>query len=159
GDPLTFSVVSSPSQGLLAGPPPSLTYTPAADYYGADVLSFVASDGLTTSAPAVVDISVLPLNDAPIAYSQALTTAQGHTVAITLSGSDIESRALTYHIIAGPGHGTLVGTAPNLAYVPVRGYNGCDSLLFIVNDGELDSAPALVSITIRAVVYLPVVIK
>jgi len=32
-------------------------------------------------------------------------------------------------------------------------------LTFIVNDGDLDSAPAAVDITIKFVVYLPVVIK
>ncbi|MGB9724311.1 MAG: Ig-like domain-containing protein [Chloroflexia bacterium] len=98
------------------------------------------------------------MNDAPPAYSQTVTTTQGHTLAITLTGCDTEGDALTYRIVIGPTHGTLGGTAPPLTYTPVPGYAGPDSFTFVVNDGELDSAPATIRIDIRALIYLPVVV-
>src|SRR5207253_5904173 len=45
---LTFCITSGPSHGSLAGSLPNLTYTPAADFSGADSVTFVASDGLLT---------------------------------------------------------------------------------------------------------------
>ena len=45
GDPLTFAVVAAPSHGTLTGTAPDLTYTPAADYFGPDELTFTVSDG------------------------------------------------------------------------------------------------------------------
>ena len=162
-DPLTFSIVDGPSHGLLGGTAPNLTYTPTANYYGVDAVTFVVSDGLAVSDPAVVEITVEAVNDAPVAEPQTVTTIQGHTVAITLTGSDIEGDELSYSVVDGPLHGTLEGTAPYLAYTPVSGYSGLDSFHFIVNDGQLDSGPAVVSITItpasRLRFYLPVVWK
>jgi hypothetical protein len=159
GDPVIYSVVSSPSHGILSGAAPTLTYTPTANYNGDDAFTFVVSDGLAVSEPAVVDITVLAVNDAPVANPQMVTTAQGNTVVITLTASDIEEDELTYRIVAGPVHGTLIGTAPHLSYQPAPHFSGFDLFTFVVNDGELDSEPAMVSITIRAIIYLPLVVK
>ncbi len=156
-NPLTYSVVSSPSHGTLGGIAPNLTYTPTANYNGADSLTFVANDGLATSEPATVTISVMPVNDAPVADPQSIATRQDSAVAITLTGSDVDGDELTYGIVVQPDHGTLSGTAPDLTYTPAPGYGGPDSFAFIVNDGELDSEPAVVSVTIKLVTYLPAI--
>jgi hypothetical protein len=50
-------------------------------------------------------------------------------------------------------HGTLSGIAPNLTYTPSPGFDLEDSFSFVVNDGELDSAPAVVDLLIHRVVY------
>jgi hypothetical protein len=159
GDPLTYSVASGPSHGTLSGTAPNLTYMPTANYNGTDSLTFVVSDSLVNSEPAVVEIDVTPVNDAPVAHPQSVTTRQHVAVAITLTGSDVEGGELTFSVVTQPTHGTLSGTAPDLIYTPAPGYAGHDGLTFIVNDGDLDSAPAAVDITIKFVVYLPVVIK
>ena len=158
-EPLTYSVTSGPSHGTLSGTAPNLTYMPTANYNGTDSLTFVVSDSLVNSEPAVVEIDVTPVNDAPVAHPQSVTTRQHVAVAITLTGSDVEGGELTFSVVTQPTHGTLSGTAPDLIYTPAPGYAGHDGLTFIVNDGDLDSAPAAVDITIKFVVYLPVVIK
>ena len=58
GDPLTYSVVSQPTHGTLSGTAPSLTYTPATDYIGADSFAFKANDGTADSNTATVSITV-----------------------------------------------------------------------------------------------------
>ena len=65
GDSLTFHVASNPSHGTLTGTPPSLTYTPNADYYGSDSFTYTANDGTTSSAPATVSITVTAVDDGP----------------------------------------------------------------------------------------------
>jgi hypothetical protein len=60
GDPLTFTITSSPTHGALSGAPPSVTYTPQAGYIGPDSFTFKASDGTVDSASATVSINVLP---------------------------------------------------------------------------------------------------
>jgi hypothetical protein len=148
GDPLTYSVASNPSQGALSGSAPLLTYTPVADYYGPDSFTFTVSDGPATSAPATVSITVNPVNDAPVANPQSAATACNTPLAITLTGYDIEGDPLTFGVTGGPSHGALSGAAPNLTYTPAPGFSGLDSFTFVVNDGLLPSAPAVVSISV-----------
>jgi hypothetical protein len=65
--PLTFAVVDPPLGGELAGEPPALTYTPAADFSGTDSFTFVASNGVSTSRPAqvVIEIAASPADTSP----------------------------------------------------------------------------------------------
>jgi len=58
GDSLTYAIVMSPAHGILSGTPPSVTYTPAAGYAGADAFTFKVNDGTTNSAPARITILV-----------------------------------------------------------------------------------------------------
>src|SRR5690606_7449018 len=63
---------------------------------------------------------------------------------------------LTFIVLTEPMYGTLSGEAPDLIYTPSSNYYGTDSFTFKVNDGELDSAPATVSLIIDPVNDAPV---
>ncbi len=88
------------------------------------------------------------VNRAPIADDQSVSTLSGTSLAITLTGSDLEGSNLVY-TVGSPTNGTLSGTAPDLTYTPDAGYVGTDSFTFTVNDGDLDSDPATVSIEVQ----------
>ncbi len=149
-DPLTFAVVTQPSNGTLSGVAPNLTYTPNANYNGADSFTFTASDASLTSAAATVSITVTPGNDAPTATPQSVSTTEDTPVSITLTGTDPESDPLTFAVVTQPSNGTLSGVAPNLTYTPNANYNGADSFTFTASDASLTSAAATVSITVTA---------
>jgi len=151
GDPLTYSLVTLPGHGSLSGNPPSLTYTPASGYSGPDSFTFKVNDGLVDSSPGTVSINVTRPNTAPVANSQSVSTNEDTAKGITLSGSDADGDPLTYQVTQNPAHGSLSGTKPNLTYTPAANYHGPDSFTFKVNDGQVDSAPATVSITVIAV--------
>ncbi len=156
GDSLTFQVVGLPQFGTLSGTPPNVVYTPKPDYNGSDSFTFKVNDGQLDSAPATVSIAIRPVNDAPVADSISVTNNENATATITLSGSDVEGSALTYVLLTSPAHGTLnvgpgtLGSA-QLTYTPSANFTGTDSFTFKANDGELDSVPATVSITVLAV--------
>jgi hypothetical protein len=57
-DPLTYSVVTPPANGILSGTAPNLTYAPAANYHGPDTFTFQANDGHRDSNNATVSLSV-----------------------------------------------------------------------------------------------------
>jgi len=94
-----------------------------------------------------------------VANAQSVTTAEDTARAITLTGSDVDGDVLTYAVVAGPAHGALSGSAPNLTYTPATNYNGPDSFTFKANDGKVDSAAATVSITITPVNDAPVAVN
>ncbi len=62
GNPLTTNVVTSPAHGtLVLGLNGSLTFNPSPGFSGTDTFTYVANDGITSSAPAVVTIQVTPV--------------------------------------------------------------------------------------------------
>ncbi len=150
-DPITFAVVTPPAHGSLSGAAPNLTYTPAADYYGADSFTFRVSDGLEDSDPALVSIEVTPINDAPMAIPQVVTAAEDTPLNIILTGSDAEGDLITFTVTLSPSHGSLGGIAPNLTYTPTADYHGSDSFAFIISDGLDDSPPGNIYITVTSV--------
>jgi hypothetical protein len=65
GLPLTFAIVTQPTNGSLSGTPPALTYTPQRG--GNDSFTFKVSNGIVESVPATVTITVV--NPVPILSS------------------------------------------------------------------------------------------
>src|SRR5437899_6456716 len=135
---------------------PNVTYTPAANYNGADSFTYKANDGALNSNIATVTIAVAAVNDPPVAAAQSVTTNQDTAKAITLTASDVDGDPLTDAMVTPATHGTLSGVAPNLTYTSAAGYFGPDSFTFKANDGTVDSAVATVSLTVAHVNHAPV---
>ena len=55
-DPLTYTVLTPPTQGTLSGTAPALKYTPTAGYTGKDSFTFKVNDGAVDSAPATIAV-------------------------------------------------------------------------------------------------------
>lgn len=157
GDPLTASVVQHPQFGALTGTPPNLRYTPAADYFGPDSFTFKVTDGALESGIATVSITVLPVNDAPVAEGQSLSTPEDTSLTITLTGSDVDNSVLTFAIVGQPTNGTLAGAGTAWTYTPASDFHGLDSLSFKANDGSLDSPATNILITVISVNDVPLV--
>lgn len=147
GSPLQYEVTVEPLHGVLSGDAPNLTYTPKSDWVGTDSFKFRVYDGEAYSAEATVTITIGNNNDAPVAYDQAVSGAPGASVSITLVGNDVDNVPLTYIVTTVPLYGTLSGTAPNLTYTANANWTGSDSFQFKVDDGELESNVATVTIT------------
>lgn len=105
-DVLTFTVVLVPQNGALSGAPPNLTYTPNANFHGADSFTFHVGDGKVTSADATVSLTVTSVNDSPVANAGADQTAdEGATVVLDGTGSgdvDGDTLSVSWKQIAGP---------------------------------------------------------
>ena len=148
---------AGPAHGTLTlGANGSFTYTPAANYSGADSFTYRASDGALTSGLATVAITVTPSADAPIAAGDSYTTAEDTPLTIAAPGvlgndSDPDGTAPTAVLGVGPAHGTLTLNANgSFTYTPAANYSGADSFTYRASDGALTSGLATVAITIGA---------
>ena len=149
--------VTNPAHGtVMLSLDGSFIYTPAANYNGPDSFTYRANDGLANSNTATVAITVIAVNDAPVANNQSRSLNEDGSRAVTLTASDVDGNPLTYTIVTLPAHGTLTGTAPSVTYVPAANYHGPDSFTFKVSDGSLNSNIATVSLTINSVNDAPV---
>ena len=56
--PLTYTIVTQPTQGTLTGTVPNLTYTPTSNFTGSDSFTFLVNNGTGNSLPATVSIGI-----------------------------------------------------------------------------------------------------
>ncbi len=147
-DPVSIIIVDAPTHGTLS--PNYLYYTPELNFTGTDSFTFRYNDGLMDGNVATVTIDVTPVNDLPIAADLFLTTAEDTPIGVTLAGTDVDGE-LTYIIVTDPWRGTLTGSGANRTYVPRLNLNGTDSFTYKVSDGQTESAPATVTISVTPV--------
>jgi glucose/arabinose dehydrogenase len=150
GDPLTFAIERPPANGSLgaiAGG--SVTYTPAAQFNGADSFAFSASDGAATSPDTTVSITVTEVNDPPSALADTLRTATDAPVLLDPLANDSPGPAdeagqqLTLVAVGAPAYGTATAAAGGrVLYVPSPSHNGPDAFAYTVcDDGRSGGLP------------------
>ena len=77
GDTLSIDSFSQPTNGTVTdNGDGTLTYTPAADLFGSDSFTYVATDGVATSNTATVSVTVTPVSDVPVAVADSVTTPE-----------------------------------------------------------------------------------
>jgi len=165
GDALTFSIVLSPTDGSLGtigavtcGSPTvndckaDVTYTPDANFNGADSFTFKVNDGTVDSAApaAIVDVTVNPVNDPPtitpiadpaailedavqqtinfagITEGPANESAQTTSVGVVSSDPTLTG-ALTLNYVIDAANGSI-------QYTPVGDANGVATITVTVTD-------------------------
>jgi gliding motility-associated-like protein/uncharacterized repeat protein (TIGR01451 family) len=162
GNLVTISVLALPLNGTVvmngAG---VFTYTPAANYNGPDSFTYVICDfGLPPSCDtAVVSITVTPVNDAPVAVNDTVTTNQN--VPVTASAApndfDVDGDPLSFSTVTLPLHGTIVfNSNGTFTYTPNTGYSGPDTLVYTVCD---NGTPALCDTAIVIFNVVPVIVN
>ena len=158
---LTVTEVYDGTAGtVILGSDGNITFAPEGDFSGDAAFRYlVCDDGSPRECSvqtATVNVPVSPVNDAPVAGDQSVTTDEDTVMEVTLKASDVEGDALGYTIVSAPRHGTLSGTGANLIYTPEADYRGPDSFTFRASEGIADSDPATVSIMVGTVNDAPV---
>ena len=147
GDSLTF-VLGTAAHGTLALSGNVVTYTPTANYNGADSFTYKAYDGTAYSNEATVSLSITSINDAPTTSNITQTVTEQVQASITLTGTDADNDALTYTIVGAPTNGTATITGNTLSYTSTSDTATSDSITYKANDGTTDSNVSTISITI-----------
>ena len=168
---LTDAAQSQPIHGeqlpyLLLTESRRVRYTPLTNFHGTDSFTFRVGTLQRPSVPATVTIAVLAVNDPPTADAQSVTVNEDIAKTITLSGSDPDQDPLTYSILTLPTIGTLKDGANNhvvvtgdlpytlagggrvLTYTNNLYHIGADGFTFRVSDGQINSSPSAVSLSV-----------
>ncbi|MBI3873755.1 MAG: tandem-95 repeat protein, partial [Arcobacter sp.] len=159
---LSYSKVSNPSRGTVTvNSNGTFTYTPTANYNGTDSFSYKVSDG-ENNVTQTVNITVNPVNDAPVATFSSLSTNEDTNFTGTLTATDIDTNSsnLVYNLVINASHGTVtVNSNGTFTYVPIANYYGADSFSYKVNDGSSNSATQEVNITVTSIDDAPIAIS
>jgi hypothetical protein len=108
----------------------------------------------TAFAIALAAVTVSPqANRAPVAHAQFRGVLEEEPTAIQLAASDADGDSLSFSVVAGPSHGSLTGTAPNVVYTPDDDYNGPDSFTFSAADNDAVSNVATVTLSVSPTLW------
>ena len=159
GDTLTVVELSAPAHGTAvvaaaAAAAGTVEYTPEPDFHGTDRFTYVVGDGSGLTARAAVEVTVLPVNDPPLAVDDAAETVEGTAVFIDVlaNDSDPNGDTLTVVEVSAPAHGTaVVAAAGTVEYTPGPDFHGTDRFTYVVGDGSGLTARAAVEVTVLPV--------
>jgi hypothetical protein len=157
GDPLTWTRLTLPSalNGTMTGMLPSVTFTPAANWFGADSFLVRVTDG-HWSDTAKIKITVSNVLSPPNAIKQFVSMYEDTSIIITLSAMDSAGLSIVnWEISRQPMHGTLTGSGATRTYMSTQSYFGADTFLFRANDGINWSDTGIVAINVVKVNHAP----
>lgn len=154
-DPATVSA-SNPAHGSVeVKADGSIVYTPAKDFFGSDSFTYTVKDiAGGVSQPAVVSLTVTPVNDAPVASGDTGSTLENTPVAIPITENDVDVddplNPGTIVVVNQPAHGSVTVSPEGVAtYTPNTDYLGEDTFSYTIKDpAGLVSEPAVVIVTI-----------
>ena len=147
GDTLSYQVDLPPEFGQYTLNGSTVVYTPTVGFSGSDSLVYSVNDGSDSSLGAVVQITVDPVNDPPVAFGSSYEVVAGEQINITLEAEDADGDALAYAITtASQGSTQLNGNSVTYT-ADATGVN-TDTFSFTADDGTDVSAPANVTIAI-----------
>jgi hypothetical protein len=153
----------SAGQVLTPDQAAGLLFRPAPDFNGGAVVDFSVTDNQgAVSAVETVSITVLPVNDTPLASAGIATAGPEYSsIPVNLGGTDIDGTVTGITVTSPPAGGTLYladgvtpvvpGTAltpaqaANLVFVPHPGFTGSTPIGFTVTDNEGASSSAAVA--------------
>ncbi len=161
GDGVVYDANSSDVNVTVEIVDNELTLMPSPDFYGDVNISVWATDDSSDALVSNIETfvaSVLPINDAPIAYDVNGTTNEENATAITLIATDIDSNVTALEFViesnATDGNVTIVN---NIAtYTPALDFVGTDSFTYTAYDGNLTSNIATVTIEVANINDAPV---
>ncbi len=160
GETLSVTSVTQGASGLVAvtNGGADVSYTPNANFNGADSFTYTISDGNGGSDTATVNITVTSVNDAPNAVDDSATVDEdsgANAVSVFANDSILPDTGETLTITAktNGANGTvaITGNGTGLTYAPNAGFNGTDSFTYTVSDGNGGTDTATVSVTVTAV--------
>ncbi|MRX38656.1 tandem-95 repeat protein, partial [Flavobacterium sp. LC2016-23] len=166
GNALTAILVTGPTNGtLILNSDGTFTYVHNGSETTTDSFTYKANDGNSDSNTVTVDITINPVNDAPVAIADSYSVNESGTLTATIAtgilanDTDAEGNTLTAVLVTGPTNGTLtLNSDGTFTYVHNGSETTTDSFTYKANDGNADSNTVTVDITINPVNDAPVAI-
>ena len=168
GETLTITAVTQGANGTVAITNYGLnvSYTPKADFFGADSFTYTISDGNGGTATAAVKVNVTAVNDAPSIMGASVSSQQNAVGAVsqiaTISDVDNAASALTVSVISVPTGITVSDIANANGVITAKVSASCGStvgsntVVLQVSDGN---ATAKANLTVNVTPSNPPVIN
>ena len=150
----SLAVAATPAHGTATANTSTgeITYTPFTNYSGSNSFTYRICDNDGDCSTATVTITVTPVNDAPVAVNDPLSTNEDTPdfLNVLLNDTDPDNDALFISAVGIPSNGAVTNNRNDLLYTPNLNFNGLDVFTYTVSDGSLTDT-ALVTVTVNPV--------
>ncbi|MCU8039933.1 Ig-like domain-containing protein [Shewanella sp. SM69] len=150
GDALTVTQVTSEFGTVVILANQQLSYTPATDFIGTDVLVYSITDGKGGTASSELTV-IVNGNTAPTTVndSAAIDDRTSLLLDVLSNDSDPDGNVLTL-VSATAQQGTVSVESNKLRYIPKTGFDGVDTVSYQISDGLGGEATGQALITVKA---------
>jgi Ca2+-binding RTX toxin-like protein len=161
GDNIAITSVGDATMGTVAMNGGNIVFTPVANYNGPASFTYTVSDGQGGTSTGTVYITVVAVNDAPVAANNSVNATEDTPLVMTAASllandSDVDGDSLTITGVGNATHGTVAMNGGNVEFTPAANYNGPASFTYTVSDGQGGTSTATVNVTVAAVNDAPV---
>jgi subtilisin family serine protease len=154
GGILSATDVAQPAHGsaTIAGDG-TVLYQPWPDYHGPDVFTYVVRDGLGATATTQVEVTVTPVNDAPVAVDDVASTLEDTPVNVDAAANDtdVDGDPLAVVTVGAPTFGSAVVEHGQVVYTPSPNAYGTATMSYTVGDGAGGTDAGMLSVSVAPV--------
>jgi hypothetical protein len=154
GNTLTVTDVGTPVGGTVVLNGGMIIFTPASNFSGTASFLYMISDGNGGTDTGMVEVTVTPVNDPPVAVDDTRSTLEDTALTIdpaTLVANDTDpdtGDTLTITAVSNPVNGTVALAGGMITFTPTAGFLGDASFEYTVSDGNGGTDTGLVTITV-----------
>ena len=166
GNTLTWSIASGgqASNGTASasgtGTSKVINYTPNANYNGGDSFVVLVDDNNGGTDTIIVNVTINPVNDAPVAVNDSTSTPPDTAVVINVlsNDTDLENDTLTVTAVTQGSKGSVTHNGTTVTYTPNPNEAGSDSFTYTISDGNGGSDTATVTVQLGTYdIFLPMI--
>ena len=156
GQFMEVTAVTQPANGAAAIRFNEVSYTPNQDFFGTDTFTYTVTDNVGLSAVATVTVTVSPVSEPALAFSDTATTNEDTAVVIDVAANDFDpdGQPVIMDAVFPATHGTTVlNPDGTVTYTPAAGFSGTDSFTYTLRDFEQPTwgSTATVTVTVNPV--------
>lgn len=153
GEALALTEAAAENGEAQINPDGTVTYNPHPDFNGTDTLAYTVMDTIGNTATANVTLTIVPVNDAPVAVIDNVTTAVNTPVEIAILGNDydVDDEAVVLNRVSIRAARGSVVENPNgtVTYTPPLDAQRTTSFDYLISDPQGATARGIVTVTIQ----------
>jgi Ca2+-binding RTX toxin-like protein len=153
GTPVSVTSVQGAVNGSVSLVTNNITFTPTPDFFGLASFTYTITDLDNKTSTATVNVTVAPVNDAPVATNDTFSVEQGAILALptaSLLDNDTGLGDLPIGItsVQDAVNGTVSLESGNITFTPTDSFSGSASFTYTITDLDKEISTATVTVTV-----------